>query len=183
MASKSLILPPGIGSYVTVLEPKPNQQGKMQYSITVLIPKSRAAELKPLEAAALAVAQEKWGAKGPSILAAAKYPIIKDGDKKVDDEGKVDPVYAGKLYFSAKSDKKPKVIDAMKQELFTEDDVYSGCFLRISGNVFAYEYQGNKGVSIGLNNVQVLRKGDRLDGRKAAEDEFSEWTEPKDPLA
>jgi hypothetical protein len=182
--SKTLILPPGIGSYVTVLEPKPNQQGKMQYSITVLVPKARAAELKPLEAAALAVAQEKWGGKAEAILKAAKYPVIKDGDKKVDDEGKVDPIYAGKYYFSAKSDKKPGVIDANKQPVFTEDDVFSGCFLRISGNVYAYEYQGNKGVSIGLNNVQVLKKGDRLDGRKAAEDEFSEWKDPAaDPLA
>jgi hypothetical protein len=182
--SKTLILPPGIGSYVTVLEPKPNQQGKMLYSLTVLIPKSRAAELGPLKAAALEVAQEKWGAKADAILKAAKYPVIKDGDLKVDDEGKVDPVYAGKWYFSAKSDKKPRVLDAQKAELFTDDDVYSGCFLRISGNVYAYEYQGNKGVSIGLNNVQVLKKGDRLDGRKAAEDEFTEWKdEAADPLA
>lgn len=183
--SKTIILPPGIGSYVTVLEPRADQQGKLKYSITVLLPKSRAAELKPLEAAILEVAKEKWGNKAEAIIKAAKYPVIRDGDKKVDADGQPDPVYAGHLYFAAKSDKKPGVIDAMKQPVFTEEDIYSGCFLRISANVFSYEYQGNKGISLGLNNVQVLRKGDRIAGRKAAEAEFSEWKDDKaaDPLA
>lgn len=180
--SKTLILPPGIGSYVTVLEPKPDQQGKMKYSITILVPKAREAELAPLKAAALQVATEKWGPKAAAILANAKYPVIKDGDRKTDEEGKVDPIYKGMLYFSAKSDRKPGIIDAKKQPVFSEDDIYSGCFIRISGNVYAYEYQGNKGVSIGLGNVQVLRKGDRLDGRKAAEQEFSEWTDTESDL-
>lgn len=181
--AKTLILPPGIGSYVTVLEPKPDQQGKMKYSITILVPKSRAAELKPLEAAVLACATEKWGSKAAAILANAKYPVIKDGDKKVDEDGAPDPFYKGMLYFAAKSDRKPGVVDAKRQPVYSEDDIYSGCFIRISANPFAYEYQGNKGVSLGLENVQVLRKGERLDGRKAAEDTFPEWTDTEaDPL-
>lgn len=182
--AKTLITPAGTGSYVTVLEPRADQQGKLKYSITILVPKSRAAELKPLEAAVLACATEKWGTKAPAILKAAKYPVIKDGDTKVDQEGNPDPTYKGHLYFAAKSDKRPGVIDAMKQPVFTEEDIYSGCLCRISVDAFAYEYQGNRGVSLGLNNVQVLRKGEKIAGRKAAEQEFSEWKdEEKDPLA
>jgi hypothetical protein len=178
-----ITLPPGIGSYVTVLEPKPDQQGKMKYSTAVLIPKAREAELAPLKALVLKVASEKWGDKAAAIIAKAKYPVIKDGDKKVDDQGQVDSVYAGKWYFSARSDKKPIVYDAVKNLIYTDDEVYSGCFLRINGGVFAYDYQGNKGVSIGLNSVQVLRKGDRIDGRKTDGTEFSEWKDPTaDPL-
>jgi hypothetical protein len=187
--SKSIILPPGIGSYVSVIEPRADQQGKMKYSLSLLIAKSRSAELNPLRALALEVATAKWGAKAAAIIANAKYPIIKDGDKKVDDEGKVDPVYKGMLVISARTDRKPGVVDAQRQPVYTDDDVYSGCLLRASGAVFAYDYQGNKGVSFGLNNVQVLKKGARLDGRRAAEDEFTEWQDTEvagtvvDPLA
>lgn len=184
--AKSIILPPGIGSYVTVLEPRPDQQGKMKFSISVLFPKNRSKELDPLRAMALAVASEKWGTKAADILARAKYPIIKDGDLKVDDEGRVDPVYKGMLVVSARTDRKPGVVDAKRQPVYTDQDVYSGCTVRISGGVFAYDYQGNKGVSLGLNNVQVCFLGPRIDGRKAAEEEFDEYVPPEggaDPLA
>lgn len=180
--AKTIILPPGIGSYVNVLEPRPDQQGKMKYSLLLLVAKARSAELEPLRKIALAVATEKWGDKAAAILAKAKYPLIKDGDAKVDDDGKVDPVYKGMLVISMRTDRKPGVIDAAKQPVFTDEDVYSGCLLRVSGGVFAYDYQGNKGVSIGLNNVQVLKKLTRIDGRKAAEEEFSEWKDNDDAM-
>jgi hypothetical protein len=178
--------PAGIGSYVTVLEPKPDQQGNLKYSLTLLISKSRAAELEPLKKLALEVAEEKWPGKGAVILAKAKYPIIKDGDTMLDDDGKVKPGYKGMLVISARTDRKPQVIDHAKQEVFTDEDVYSGCMIRFSAGCFAYDYQGNKGVSLGLNNVQVLKKLPRIDGRKAAVEEFEEYVDPDgevDPLA
>jgi hypothetical protein len=173
--AKSIILPPGIASYANLIEPRADPQGKMKYSVSLLISKSRAKELEPLRALALEIATLKWGAKAKAILENAKYPLIKDGDKKVDDEGKVDPIYKGMLVISSKTDRKPGVVDAARQPVFTDEDVYSGCLIRISGAIFAYDYQGNKGVSFGLNNVQVLKKLARLDGRKAAEEEFTEW--------
>ena len=65
--AKSIILPPGIGSYVTILKPKADLKGQLKYSISILIPKSRDKELDPLRAAALEVATAKWGAKGAAI--------------------------------------------------------------------------------------------------------------------
>lgn len=171
----------GIGSYVTVLSPKPDQKGKLKYSVTILIPKSRGAELEALRAEAVRVAKEKWGAKGEAILAAAKNKMIQDGDTYVPLSGEPDPSYKGNWFIRMRTDRKPQVIDAKKNEVFTDDDVYSGCLLRVSGNVFAYEAEGNRGVSFGLNNVQVLEKRARLDGRKAATDEFTEYN--PDPLA
>jgi hypothetical protein len=44
--------------------------------------------------------------------------------------------------------------------------------VRASLRAFAYDTNGNKGVSFGLNNIQKLGEGQRLDGRKAATDEF-----------
>jgi hypothetical protein len=187
--AKNVILPPGIGSYVTVLEPKPDQQGKLKYSLTLLISKARTTELEPLRKLLLQVAEEKWPGKGKFMLENQKYPVIKNGDTILDEEtGKPKPGYAGMFVISMRGDRKPQVIDAQKQEVFTDDDetgIYSGCMLRVSGSVFAYEAKGNKGVSVGLNNVQVLKRGARLDGRKAAVDEFAEWSEAEvaDPLA
>ena len=40
-----------------------------------------------------------------------------------DDEGVVDPIYKGHLYFAAKSTRKPGVVDAKLQPVFSEDDV------------------------------------------------------------
>lgn len=181
---KDLITPAGIGSYVSVLEPKADPKGKLKYSLALLIPKSRAKELAPLQAAIKEVAAAKWGAKAEAILKAAKYPAIRDGDAKVDGDGAVDPIYKGHYYLSIRSDRKPQVIDGKKQPVFTDEDVYSGCLVRCSIAVFPYEQSGNKGIGLGLNNVQVLEKRSRLDGRKAAEDEFTEWqSEEVDPTS
>ena len=45
--------------------------------------------------------------------------------------------------------------------------------MRASFTAFAYDNNGNVGVSFGLNNVQKLREGTRLDNRVAATDEFT----------
>jgi hypothetical protein len=187
--AKSYQSPPGIGSYVTVLEPKADQKGKLKYSLTLLVSKARAAELESLRKAELEVATAKWGAKAATVLKNARYPLIKDGDKILDEEtGKPKPGYAGMFVISTRTDRKPKVIDAQKQEVFDDSDetgIYSGCMIRFSAGMFAYEAEGNKGVSLGLNNVQVLKRLPRIDGRKKAEDEFTEWTDTEvaDPLA
>ena len=46
-------------------------------------------------------------------------------------------------------------------------------YVRASLIAFAYDTQGNKGVSFALGNVQVYDDGARLDNRKAAADEFA----------
>jgi hypothetical protein len=178
---KTLITPAGIGSYVSVLEPKADPQGKLKYSLALLIPKSRTKELDPLRAAIQEVAKAKWGPKAAGILQTTKYPALRDGDLKMveTEEGpKVDPVYKGHFYMSLRTDRKPQVIDAAKQPVFTDEDVYSGCLMRCQVAVFPYEQSGNRGIGLGLNNVQVLKKMARLDGRLPAEQVFTEWVDP-----
>jgi hypothetical protein len=182
--AKSIILPAGIGSYVTVLKPKADKKGNLKYSISILIPKSRDKELEPLRAAAIEVATGEWGAKGAAIFANQMYPLIRDGDKP-NTEGVVDPNTKGCWVIRSRSDRKPGIVGPNPKEemFFDEANCFSGCWFRISGGLFAYEAEGNKGVSLGLNNVQVLKQGTRLDGRKAAADEFPAYTEDADPLA
>jgi hypothetical protein len=61
---------------------------------------------------------------------------------------------------------------------------YAGKRVRAAIVAFAYEYRETangpvmkRGVSFGLNNIQALGDGPRLDGRKAAQDEFEPTTE------
>ena len=39
--------------------------------------------------------------------------------------------------------------------------------------MYAYEKMGNAGVSIGLNNLQLVRDGEPFSGRRKAEEAFS----------
>lgn len=50
--------------------------------------------------------------------------------------------------------------------------VYSGIWARLTVAPFYFEAEGNKGIGLGLRNLQKVKDGDRLDGRTNAEDEF-----------
>ncbi len=72
-----------------------------------------------------------------------------------------------------KRDGKTKVVtDAEIAEIF-----YPGCYVRASLNAFPFNKNGGKGVAFGLNNVMFVKKGDRLDNRVSAEEEFAELGE------
>ena len=59
--------------------------------------------------------------------------------------------------------------------------MYSGCYGRASINFYPYSVNGNKGVGVGLNNVQKLTDGERLGGSRAtAESDFGDGFEDSD---
>lgn len=152
-----------------------------KYSVMVVIPKSEKDTLKKLrDAEAEALRQgieQKWGGKKPRNLAPS---IIKDADEDGTAEDYPDRANTYYLTTSAASRFKVGVVDRQKQEVMDESEVYSGAYARVSMTAFPYDAQGNRGVSFGLNNVQMLGGGERLIGGPSAEDEFDEWTEDDD---
>lgn len=70
---------------------------------------------------------------------------------------------------------KPMIVS---EENGNTDEIYSGCWCRASVNIFAYN-QKAKGVSLGLNNIQKIKNGERLDTRVKAEDDFDEELDEK----
>ena len=76
------------------------------------------------------------------------------------------------MYMSVSSKTKPGIVDKDVDPILDSTEVYSGCFARVSINAFAYNKQGNRGISFGLNHVQKLADGDYLGGRSKAEDDF-----------
>jgi len=155
-------------SYANVFTARAVNEGDdPKFSITMLFDKGDPG-LKDLKAAAKAAIKEKWGDNPPKRL---RSPF-RDGDDEDEDRGEA---YQGKIFIYASGKSKPGVIDRSKNPIESADEFYSGCFARATVNAFAYDTKGNKGVSFGLNNIQMLAKGDHLDNRVAAEDDFDDY--------
>lgn len=173
--TKKLILPPALGSYAAIFKPRSFEDGDPKYSIVLLWPKAEKDLLKPLIEAIVATAKSKFGDEAVALLKSGKLKNpLRDGDTEKDD-----PLYKG-MYFmtaSASADRQPGIVDAHVQPVFEESEAYSGCTFRASVNLFAFDKKGNRGVAVGLNNLQVVKKGPRLDGRKSAESDFADFKE------
>ena len=155
-------------SYANIWAPKVNQQGELKYSVSVIIPKSdkgTLARYKTCVEAVKATGAAKWGGKVPPTL---KLPL-RDGDvERPDDEA-----YAGCYFFNANSNNKPQIVDQNVQPILDQTEVYSGCYARVSVNLYAFSASGNKGIGCGLNNIQKLADGESLGGAPSkAEDDF-----------
>lgn len=163
-------------SYVNIFRSRSFSDGQdAKYSICLLIPKEDTVTVKKLKAAIDEAVQEgiasKWGGKKPANL---KLPL-RDGDEERAEEA---PEYEGMYFLNANSTQKPGIVDKDLNEILDPDEVYSGCWGRASINFFPFNSNGNKGVGVGLNNIQKLKDGDRLGGARAkAEDDFGDGFE------
>lgn len=50
--------------------------------------------------------------------------------------------------------------------------LYSGCYARVAMNFYAYNTNGNRGITAGLNGIQFVRDGEPLDSHFNAQKEF-----------
>lgn len=155
-------------SYVNVFDT--NDKGK--YSVAILIPKTDKATIDKVKAAIEAVKTDgksatTWGSKW---LASFKSPL-RDGDTDRDVEKS--PEYKGCYFINCNSNQKPGVVDAQLNPILDKGEVYSGCYGRVSINLYAFNVDGNKGIASGLNNLQKMADGDALSGRSRAEDDFT----------
>ena len=153
-------------SYANIMRPRKNElNGKEEYSVVVLVPKTDTDTLDALKAAAKAAIAAKW----PQPPRGLRNPL-RDGDAETKSDGSpLGAEYKGHFFFNSKSDamRKPGVIDAACRDLIDADAIVSGDFIRVSVNAYAYDQAGNRGVSFGLNNVQLLEKGPSLGSGKA----------------
>jgi len=146
-----------------------------KYTITLLVDKD--ADFSALKKAIVAAAEKKFGEKARKMIKSGRLQLpLRDGDEERED----DPLYAGKYFFSAKSGTKPGVIDGRKNPIEDPMDFYSGCECRLSVNAYGYTVKGNKGVAFGLNNVQKVRDGERIAGRRPAAEDFDPWGDGDD---
>ena len=147
-------------SYFHGWEPVSINGSAEKYSVSVLIPKSDTATVNAINAAIDAAIEEgiaKFGGKKPN-KAAIKLPL-RDGDVERDDEA-----YKGHWFINANSNTAPQIVDRAVKPILDRNEVYSGCYARVSLNFYAFNSNGNKGVACGLGNIQKIRDGERLGG-------------------
>ena len=168
-------------SYVNIFRSRAFREGQdAKYSICLLVPKKDMVTVHKIQAAVEEAVQEgissKWGGKRPKNL---KLPL-RDGDEERADEASE---YKDMFFLNANSNTKPGIVDKDLNEILDPDEVYSGSWGRASINFYAFDSNGNRGVGVGLNNIQKLKDGDRLGAARAsAEEDFSseEWEDTEE---
>lgn len=144
-----------------------SQNAKPKFSASLLLPPSF--DLKLLQQSMAAAMTKKWGKV--ITLPAAKNPI-KDAAEK---EGLAGYETGWRfINVSANLESPPQVVDQRLLPVTDRTKVYAGMWVRAYLNAFAWEHaQGGKGVSFGLNAIQLMRDGERIDGRRATTDVFT----------
>lgn len=167
-----LLTPKARVAFPNLFEAKSFNGQPAKYNVVLVFDKAAQAtpEFQRLKKAANDTVKNKWGDKPPKGL---KNPFRSGADKE--DVAGFEP---DDIFITVSSKSKPKIVDRNKvngvfPEIIDEDRIYPGCFVRASVNPYAYDNNGNRGVSFGLNNVQFLEDGERIaGGRGKPEEEF-----------
>lgn len=183
---KKLILPPALGSYAFLFKPRDPIEGsppgaKPKYSIVLIWPKKEKEKLKALSDAITEVAKASFGVNKEgqtvNVVELLKTGRLKNPLRDGDIDRATDKVFQDSYFLTASSERQPGIVDKNVQRIFEDTEAYSGCTYRASVALFGFDRAGNKGVAVGLNNLQVVSKGPRLDGRKPPEDDFAGYSE------
>lgn len=155
-------------SFVQLFEPKPDKKGDKFYSCCVMVPKSDKATVKAIKEAVEAAKVAKWGTKAPKGL---KLPL-RDGDEEKDG-----PEFEGMYFFNCKTKSRPGIIDAKREEILDEGEVYSGVWGKVLVDFYAFEGDEAKGVAVGLKAFQKLKDDEKLGGGGWSADDFEDEEE------
>ncbi|MBE6811305.1 MAG: DUF2815 family protein [Ruminococcaceae bacterium] len=156
-------------SYEHVWEPQSVNGGTPKYGASFIIDKKDTETIEKIRAAVEAAKQlgiGKFGGKIPPD-GALKLPL-RDGDTERDDEA-----YKNAYFVNANSTTPPQIVDRSVQPILDRSEVYSGCYVRVSLNFYAFNSNGNKGIACGLGNIQKVRDGEHLGGKTTAAQDFT----------
>lgn len=174
LESGNLLTPKGRMLYPHLFKPNLPQNEKdpekARYQVTLLIPKG--SDIAALRAAVEEVIDENVPAKARSTTK-LKLPFLKTEDQPRFAELAEDYPLMLRLNAKYKPDVRTPRNDRSVTEAEEADEVYGGRWARVSCRPFFYDTNGNKGVSFGLQNVQLLDHDDPLaGGRVRGEAEF-----------
>ena len=143
----------------------------------MIIPKSDTKTVKDIQNAVEQAKQDGKAKFGGRIPANLKLPL-RDGDiERPDDEA-----YKDCYFINCNSKDKPQIVNKNVQPILDRNEVYSGCYARVSISLYPFNTNGNKGIACGLGNIQKIADGEPLGGRTRAEDDFEAYDEEDDFL-
>lgn len=153
-------------SYCFLLEPRKNDDGSDgKYGAMLIIPKADTATVKQINDC-IESARNVAAAKGMKNAKTLKSPL-RDGDGERPNGGEYGPECKGCWVMNATSKRKPGIVNRRVQPILDPAEIYSGMWAIVDLNFGAYEYNGNRGISCYLNNVQKVRDDEALGGSAA----------------
>ena len=166
--STRITTPVGIASFPALFTPVGFNGSPEKFSVTLIYDKDE--DLSSLKKACDAALAKKYPNGAPANV---QMPV-KDGDTKLDANGNVRPEFAGKKFITAtcKAEDRPKVVNGELQPIIDASEIYGGCELRVSVNVFAWEHMGKRGCSLYLSNAQKTGDSDPFGANTSVESDF-----------
>jgi len=162
------ISPSFVIAFPALFKPKQNDRGGDEYSCTMYLDKD-GSDMSKIQGAIDQIVHDEYKDK----VAGIKMPI-RDGDDQADNYSTYEGT-ANCWVIAAKSVFKPGVVDTDLEDIIDPGMIYPGAVCRASLTAYAYDVNGNKGISFALNNVQFLTDGDPLTGAGTkASDEFGD---------
>ncbi len=155
-------------------EAKANDRGEMKFGVTLLIPKTDTVTIDRMKLAAEMVKRTKQPGKDDTFYKA--WPrTIHDGDGTKPTTGEAyGSECKGCWVVAVSANEKPGILSLIPGFNPTTDKANSGDYAKVSLTAFWFDTGTNKGVTFGLNNVLLLERGERIDGRTSAADDFAE---------
>ncbi len=174
----ALTTPIGRLSFPSVFQKKLNTLSKKEeYSMDIIFEADE--DLSELKKAAEEALMDKFGSDKST------WPVVRnpfrDQSKKVNKKSgnRYDGYGEEGKYLTLRCKDKPQVVDKKLNPIVEESDLYSGCWVRASVNVYAYDKGGNTGVNFSLSNVQKVKDDTPFGTRTTATMDF----EPVDSAA
>ncbi|HXI58320.1 MAG TPA: ssDNA-binding protein [Polyangia bacterium] len=170
IVTKTLRVGPGRLSFPHLLEEHGFNNSEPKFSTVLLLPPSY--DIKPLLAALTDVCEQAWGRDQRKWPSTARKPesVVRDCAEKDGLAGYDE----GWHFVSCSSKEKPTIVHADLSPLREKSEVYAGRWANVTMRPFVYN-NVSTGVSLGLNNVQLL-KNDTVFGRTSVKQDF-------DPIA
>lgn len=161
----TLVTPVAILSYPFLSKTRRNDDGTEKYGAVLVFEKDK--DLAAMKAAVRAAGVKKFGDEFAGML---KRPGFRLPFRSTDAEGQTQ-YPAGSIFMNTSSTDRPQLVGPDKT-IIADVIFYAGCRVRAYLNAFGYDKKGNKGVSLGLNALQFVMDGQRLDNRKSADEVF-----------
>lgn len=143
-----------------------------KYSCALIIDKNDKASIAAIEDVIKGLEADVKAANKGKLPPRWKSPI-RDGD--AEKEG--DPAYENAIWLNTSTRTKPPIFKKVAGkivEVKSEEEVYSGCYVKAKINFFTFDVDGNKGIGVGLQGLFKTKDGERLSGGGASADDFAD---------
>lgn len=151
---------------------------KATYGAALVFPAN--VDREPFKVCVFEAATAKFGSKLEALVKGGKFKSPLLVDEEQNEKWGYGP---GAVVIRASSPSRPGVVHryvdpkTRKPRILSDEEItrlcYPGAIVRAELNAFGYDTDGNRGVAFGLNNLQWLEEGTRLDNKTNAEDAFS----------